>query len=140
MRTAIDTNIISSVWSGEPEAPKVAALLADLHGSGGLTIAAPVYAELLAYPGATLGYLNEFLSSTRISVDFHLDEAVWREGGLRFGKHAARRRLVRAGAPRRLVADFIIGAHALFHADRLLTLDVDLYKQDFPELEIATAN
>jgi predicted nucleic acid-binding protein len=84
--------------------------------------------------------LDEFLSTTGICVDFQMDEEVWRLAGRRFAKHAARRRAARAGQPRRLVADFVIGAHALLHADRLLTLDVRLYKQDFPDLKILTCD
>ncbi len=140
MRTAIDTNVISALWTGEPSAEKIAAILARSSRAGGLTIAAPVYAELLAYPGATPAYLDHFCDTTRATVDFRLDEAIWREAGLRFAKHAARRRSSRAGPPRRLLADFIIGAHALLRADRLLTLDVPLYARDFPDLKIATCD
>jgi hypothetical protein len=48
-----------------------------------------------------------------------------------------RRGLVSPGG---LVADFVIGAHALLRSDRLLTLDARLYKQDFPDLEIITCD
>jgi predicted nucleic acid-binding protein len=44
------------------------------------------------------------------------------------------------GPPRRLLVDFVIGAHALLRADRLLTLDTSLYKQDFPDLKIITTD
>jgi predicted nucleic acid-binding protein len=88
----------------------------------------------------TVERLDEFLSTTGVLVDFRMDEEVWRLAGRRFAKHAARRRAARVGQPRRLVADFVIGAHALLHADQLLTLDVRLYKQDFPELKIVTCD
>ena len=140
MRTAIDTNAISALFSVEPLVAEISAKLAEAYSAGGLTIAAPVYSELLAYEGMTGNRLDEFLSTTGISVDFQMDEEVWRLAGRRFAKHAARRRAARAGQPRRLVADFVIGAHALLHADRLLTLDVRLYKQDFPDLKIITCN
>ncbi len=39
-------------------------------------------------------------------------------------------------APRRLLADFMIGAHALLSADRLMTFDTKVYGQDFPELRL----
>jgi predicted nucleic acid-binding protein len=84
--------------------------------------------------------LDEFLSTTGISTDFDIEEEVWRVAGHRFAKHAARRRATRGGHPRRLVADFVIGAHALLRADRLLTLDTSIYKQDFPELKIITCD
>jgi predicted nucleic acid-binding protein len=140
VRTAIDTNAISALWSVEPLIAEISGKLAEAYSAGGLTIAAPVYSELLAYEGMTGNRLDEFLSTTGISVDFQMDEEVWRLAGRRFAKHAARRRAARAGQPRRLVADFVIGAHALLHADRLLTLDVRLYKQDFPDLKIITCN
>jgi predicted nucleic acid-binding protein len=140
MRTAIDTNVISALWTGEPGAERLAATLARARRAGGLTIAAPAYAELLAYPGATPEFVDGFLASAGAFTDFRLDEAIWREAGLRFGKYAARRRTSRGGAPRRLLADFMIGAHALLRADRLLTLDVPLYARDFPELKIVTCD
>src|SRR5580704_16554508 len=140
MRTAIDTNIISALWTGEPSANNIAAILARSSDAGILTVAAPAYAELLAYPGATPEFVDGFLESTRAVVDFRLDEAIWREAGLRFAKYASRRRSSRAGAPRRLLADFIIGAHALLSADRLLTLDVQLYARDFPDLKLLTCD
>ena len=64
MRTAIDTNIISALWTGEPSAGKIVAILARASRAGGLTIAAPAYAELLAYPGATPEFVDGFLDST----------------------------------------------------------------------------
>jgi hypothetical protein len=58
-------------------ATQAIALLGNALAEGGLTISAPVYAELLAYPKASLGLLNQFLSKTNISVDFVIGEEVW---------------------------------------------------------------
>jgi hypothetical protein len=67
-------------------------LLGRAQAEGGLVIAAAVYAELLAHPGATEQFVDEFLISTRISIDFDLGEAVWRDAAGRFGVYARRRR------------------------------------------------
>src|SRR6266581_929372 len=53
MRTAIDTNVLSALWSKEPFASDIARNLGNAKADGGLVVSAPVYAELLAYPKAT---------------------------------------------------------------------------------------
>ena len=40
--------------------------------------------------------------------------------------------------PRRILADFVIGAHAMHLASALLTLDRGLYRVAFPKLKILT--
>jgi predicted nucleic acid-binding protein len=136
MRTALDTNILSALWSKEPSASVIARNLGDAKAEGGLVVGAPVYAELLAYPKATESFVNSFLEDTGIVVDFNLQQPVWLVAGRRFARYAKRRRRAARRGPRRLLADFIIGAHALAQADRLMTLDPQRYKQDFPELKL----
>jgi predicted nucleic acid-binding protein len=138
MRTAIDTNILSALWSGEPLAPMVSEVLDQAATDGGLVVCAVVYAELLAHPKAKLDFVDDFLSSTEISIDFDLGEPVWREASARFAKYAMRRRASRGGKAKRLLADFIVGAHALLRSDRLLTLDRSRYSRDFPDLKLIT--
>lgn len=136
MRTAIDSNVLSALWSKEPSAGSIATRLGEAKGDGALLIAPVVFAELLAYPGATESFLKNFLADTGVTADFNLQEAVWTEAGQRFARYAGRRRKSGHGNPKRLLADFLIGAHALVQADRLMTLDLTRYKQDFPELKI----
>jgi predicted nucleic acid-binding protein len=135
LRTAIDTNVLSALWSNEPFATDVARNLGNAKMEGGLVIAAPVYAELLAYPTATETFVNDFLAETAIEVDFDLQQEVWLEAGRRFSRYAKRRRTP-GDHPKRLLVDFVIGSHALSQADRLMTLDPKRYKRDFPDLTL----
>ncbi|HMD83580.1 MAG TPA: type II toxin-antitoxin system VapC family toxin [Terriglobia bacterium] len=136
MRTAIDTNVISALWSASSVAAKVTALLGRIAGEGALAVCGPVYVELVAHPKATQQFVDQFLATTRVEVDFVLDEPVWRETAQRFADYARRRRKSGGGEARRLVDDFLIGAHASLHADRLLTFDSRFYAQDFPKLPL----
>ena len=136
MRTALDTSVLSALWSKEPLAPDTARNLGNAKTEGGLVVAAPVYAELLAYPKATESFVNGFLADTGIEVDFEFRQPVWLEAGRRFARYAKRRRRTTGQGPRRLLADFIIGSHALAQADRFMTLDPKRYKQDLPELKL----
>ena len=135
MRTAIDTNVLSAVLSNEATAGAAVQQLSAAKREGALLICPFVYSELLAYPGASQAFMDEFLHETSIRVDFLVPQEVWMEAGKRFARYARRRRTAH-GQPRRLLADFLIGAHALLQSDRLITLDPRRYRQDFPELTI----
>jgi predicted nucleic acid-binding protein len=136
VRTAIDTNVISALWSGEPSAKSMIELLGEARSAGSIAISGVVYAELLAYPKASQKFVDEFLKTTEIQIDFDIGQAAWLEVGRRFGKYAERRRRANGTQAKRLLADFIVGAHALYAADRLITLDSSRYKADFPSLKV----
>jgi predicted nucleic acid-binding protein len=136
MRTAVDTNILSALWSKEPLAMSIAKQLGDAKHQGALLVSATVFAELLAYPNATESFIRDFFTQTGVTVDFHFSEAVWTESGRRFARYAKRRRQSTGKSPKRLLADFLVGSHALLQADRLMTLDQTRYKQDFSELRL----
>jgi hypothetical protein len=110
--------------------------LEEAQRDGGLVIAAPVYAELLAHPQASESFVNDFLLDTGIAIDFELQRASWLEAARRFASYANRHRGSGGQNPKRLLVDFIVGAHALLSADRFLTLDPGRYRQDFPELRL----
>ena len=136
MLTAIDTNIISALWSKEPASEGVAASLFAARQQGALVLCAVVQCGLLAYPGASPRFVQKFLEVTDIQVHYALSEMVWQTAGEAFAAYARRRREDKAGQPKRLLADFIVGAHALHAADRLLTLDAKRYLTSFPTLEV----
>lgn len=120
MTTAIDTNIFSALWSVEPFATEIAAAL-DRAGRDEKSISCgAVYAELLAHPNATPEFIDSFFRTTRVALEFGLTADIWREGGRRFALYAQRRKR-RGAEPKRLLVDFVVGAHALLRADRLFT-------------------
>jgi predicted nucleic acid-binding protein len=136
LKTAIDTNVLSALLSGEAGSLECKNQLDQARLRGGLVICAPVYAELRAYPGAAKPFVLKFLSETGIVIDFQITEVVWHETAMRFGDYANRRRKSGGGTPERMLVDFIVGAHALMMADRFLTLDQGRYIKDFPELNL----
>jgi predicted nucleic acid-binding protein len=139
MITALDSNILVALWDPDHIMTSTAKLaLKSARAAGNLVIAAPVYAELLAYPGRFEEFLDVFFAEAGIAVDWNLDESIWRSAGLAYQSYAARRRKQRSSEPRRIQADFLIGAHALENGYRLLTLDDRLYRAAFPRLAITT--
>jgi predicted nucleic acid-binding protein len=134
--TAVDTNVIVALWDRDPAPSTTARLALDAAlARGSLVICAPVFAELMAAPGRTESFLDSFFGATGIHVDWALEEAVWRSAGRAFQAYAARRRK-HGGGPRRILADFLIGAHALQGGHHLLTLDDHLYRAAFPALTL----
>jgi hypothetical protein len=139
MTTAIDTNVIVALWDRDTGLNSAAQSALDAAlGRGGLIIAAPVFAELLACPGRDQAFLDMFFQDAGIAIDWNLDEATWRTAGRAFQAYAARRRRQGEPGPRRILADFVIGAHALQKGYYLLTLDDRLYQAAFPGLKIVS--
>jgi hypothetical protein len=140
MRTALDTNIISPLWSGQPSAAAIGAKLAAAHAQGSLVVSAPVFVELCAVPLAGLQgnvrRVQGLLGEMNIAVDFNLGEDVWQLSATAFAAYVIRRRQSGGGSPKRLLADFVIAAHALLKADRFMTRDINLYALDFPNLQL----
>ena len=137
MTTAIDTNILVALWDKEePLSPAVWPALDAALARGSLIVAAPVYGELLAFPSRSESFLDQFFSDTGIFVDWDLNESVWRGAGRAFQASTARRRKQRGPGPRRILADFLIGAHALQNGYSLLTLDERFFHSAFPRLPI----
>lgn len=137
MTTAIDTNVLIALWDENTRINTVARRAFDAaHAEGPLVASGAVYAELLALPGRSENMLDAFFDATRIRVDWEFGEDVWRGAGTAFQGYVVRRRAERSGSPRRILTDFIIGAHAFAHRYRLLTLDRRLYRAAFPELDI----
>jgi len=139
MTTAIDTNVIVALWGVDVSLnTRAQSALEDALEQGRLVIAAPVFAELIAAPGQNQTFVNSFLRGSGINIDWVLDENMWRTAGEAFQAYAARRRRQRDLGPRRILADFLIGAHALLRCYRLLTLDNNLYRAAFPRLTLVS--
>jgi predicted nucleic acid-binding protein len=136
MRTALDTNIVSPVWSGAPTAATIAAQLSRVRAEGALVVSAPVFVELSAVPGLNVQLVRKALAEMAVAIDFDMGEDVWQLAATRFAAYAIRRRQSGGGSPKRLLADFVIAAHALLKADRLMTLDANRYGVDFPQLRL----
>jgi hypothetical protein len=139
MTTAIDTNVIVALWDRDTRLNSAAQSALDAAlGRGGLIIAAPVFAELMACPGRDQAFLEKFCQDAGIAIDWNLDEATWRMAGRAFQAYTARRRRQGEPGPRRILTDFVIGAHAMQKGDCLLTLDDRLYQAAFPALKIVS--
>ena len=137
MTNAIDTNVIIALWHDDPTLGQAAETALDkAFNRGGLIIAAPVFAELIAAPGRSEAFVSTFLEENGIAIDWNLNEPIWRSAGRAFQAYAERRRKQRDHGPRRILADFLIGAHAQVRGYRLLSLDERLYRAAFPTLKI----
>ncbi|MDH7574042.1 MAG: PIN domain-containing protein [Clostridia bacterium] len=157
MRLALDTNVIAALLNGEPYAEAVAEVLEGQRREL-LLICGQVYAELLvAYPEPDLA---AFLEDTGIEVDFAMPREAWRAAAEAWRRYLKKRKSLQAvyvcplcgeqstfrcsrcgralPGPKTLLADFVVGAHALYRADRLFTLERRgrFYKTYFPSLNV----
>ena len=134
MITCVDTNVISALLRDEPGAVLLGARLIQAAAQGAICIHASVYAELLAAPDMGAEHLEAFLKAVPIEVDWNTPVSMWTTASSAYRAYGRRRRESGGGLPRRLLIDFLIGAHAQHLGGVLFTLDPQHYRQGFSEL------
>jgi predicted nucleic acid-binding protein len=127
---AVDSSVLVDVLAGDPvHSAASEASLAEALASGDVVICDAVVAEihaLLAGAEATM----EGLSSLGIRYLPTSEQAAVRAG------HMQRRFRDRGGGRERVVADFLIGAHALLQCDALVTRDASFFRDYFKGLKV----
>ena len=71
-----------------------------------------------------------------MALDLNLPVEIWERAGQAYGGYARRWQGSGGGLPRRLLADFVVGAHAEKTCMTLVTLDPQHYRLGFPSLNI----
>lgn len=130
MITAVDTNILLDILvPNEDFYEASASALQDAAGEGSLVINDIVYAELCIHFEAQRD-CDAFLESNQIRV-----QALAREAHF-LASRAWRTYRRQGGARTRILADFLIGAHAQKQATCLLSRDRGFYRKLFPSLDL----
>lgn len=128
---SVDTNVIlAALAPNEAHHETAVRRLRDLGTDRPLVISPVVRAELLATrdPAPAL----DFLAIAKIPTAWSMPPEAWTLAGEAFGRYALLRRAGKL--PRRLLADFLIAAHAQHHGYLVLTFDTTVYDAAFPQL------
>ncbi len=130
MISALDSSVILDMLTGDTEhAENSEAVLRRAAAEGKLILGECVLAEIAPAFKDEIS-LKEFL------VDWQIEFIPSsRDSALLAGRNFSRY-LSRGGRQGRIVADFLIGAHAVFHADRLLARDRIYLRDCFSKLPI----
>jgi predicted nucleic acid-binding protein len=137
MTISIDSNVIAALWNNDDPFNAIAVQrLGQARALGKLVVPGPVYSELLAGPLRNEAALDRFFAETDITVDWTLGEEIWREAGRVYRAYVLRRSHSGGRLSRRILTDFLIGAHALVRGYTLLTFDQRLYATAFPTLTV----
>ena len=127
---AVDSSVLVDVLAGDPDFAAVSeARLSEALGAGDVVVCDAVVAEihtLLANSESTM----DGLSTLGIRYLPTSEQAAVRAG------HMQRRFRDRGGRRERIVADFLIGAHALLQCDALLTRDAGFFRDYFKGLKV----
>jgi predicted nucleic acid-binding protein len=133
MRTAIDSSVILDVLAADPQhADRSEAALRRCAAEGALIVGECVVAEIAPVLGGREPELRELLRDWSVEFVPSTEESAALAGAM-FATYLGRRR---PAGLRRVVPDFLIGAHAAVLADRLLARDRGYYRDYFKRLAL----
>lgn len=130
MITAVDTNVLIDVFTAdETFAEKSAAALEHCMQQGRIVVCEVVWAETCAlFPNDK--DFEQAMNKLGIELSPMGESCAQRAGGVW-------RQYRKSGGKRtRMIADFMIGAHALSQCDRLLSRDRGFFKKYFTKLKV----
>jgi predicted nucleic acid-binding protein len=140
MTISIDTNVIAALWSRDHSLNAAAMqVLGSINARERFVVSGTVYSELMAGPLRDEAALDSFFADTGIEIDWTMDERTWREAGRAYRSYVKRRKVSGGGDSRRMLPDFLIGAHALVRGYSVLTFDGDDFATAFPALRLIIA-
>jgi len=130
MITFVDTNVLLDVFLPDPEwGSKSKANLEIAFNQGALVVNEIIYSELSSqFPNKEM--LDDALRQLSIRI-VSLDLEVAYHAGKKWQQYRKT-----GGKRNRVLADFLIGAHAEMRSEKLLTRDRGFYKKYFNNLEI----
>lgn len=130
MKTAVDTNVLIDVLTNSAFADASKAALRQAISEGSLVIGEIVFAELAAAFQGDAKALRRFIADLQITRIPGPDEA-WILAGATWRRYRSA-----GGSRKRILPDFLIGAHALKVSERLLTRDRGFFRQWFEGLTV----
>jgi predicted nucleic acid-binding protein len=137
MSIALDTNVLQAILQeGHPLQQRAFEVLSTLDPRQRFILCPIVYAEAHGIPNFETTMFERFLQELGVTVDWHLPEEMWTWAGVAQVEYHTRRRKQGLREPKRLLADFLVGAHALARSASLLTFDPTGYRAAFPKLEL----
>jgi predicted nucleic acid-binding protein len=128
--TAVDTSVLLDLFGADPRyGPASREAIRSCREQGGLVACEAVWAEVSA---AFPTNVQARAAMERLGVQFvPLDLAGAAGTGQVWRAYRSN-----GGTRQRVISDFLIGAHAASHADRLLTRDRGFYRRYFDDLTI----
>lgn len=129
---SLDTNFVQSALDRNDSNHLRAQQALKNHANDAFCVCPIVRAELHA--STSWISIEQWLIAQEVSVIWEIPGTVWDAAGVAFGKYAMLRR---AGQlQRRIVADFLIAAHAEHHELEMLTFDDTVFKSVFPQVTL----